>query len=70
MNKYELWYSASDNSYTMFPAGYKGSAILEGDAVLQETFEAPTWEDARRQQHEFLGWEPYVPFDYDKETPS
>ena len=69
MNKYELWHSNKECSYTMIPAGYRAGAMLEDDAVLQETFEAPTWEDAQRQKHEFLGWEPYVPFD-DKEVSS
>ena len=31
--------------------------MLEEDAELLTVFEAPTWEDAQRQRHEFLGWE-------------
>lgn len=67
--KYELWQSKGDSSLTMLPENYRWKkAILEDDAALLKVFEAPTWEDAQRQKHEFLGWEPYKPFPADEET--
>ena len=60
--KYELWRSDSESSYTFIAAGHAEQAGgLPSDAILIWTVEANTWEDARRQQHEFLGWEPYEP---------
>jgi hypothetical protein len=65
--KYELWHSREGSSdiYTLHAAdkpreSVKGVA-LESDAKLIRIFDANTWEDACRQQHEFLGWEPYKP---------
>lgn len=64
MPNYELWYSESNCSYTMFPADHDSAAHgVEPDAVLEKVFEAPDWNDAMRQKHEHLGWEPYVPLD-------
>ena len=62
--KYELWHSRDGNTdiYTLVAAGSsREENILEMDARLIRTFEAETWEDARRQEHEYLGREPYKP---------
>jgi len=65
MPKYELWYSKTEHCHTMFPEGHpqKSALLLEDDATLQKVFEASDWNDACRQQHEYLGWEPYVPME-------
>lgn len=66
VTRYELWHSPSENSYSMFGANDDRSRhLLEKDAVLLTTFDATSWEDACRQQHEYLGWEPYRPLDPD-----
>jgi hypothetical protein len=60
--KYELWHSESDSSYAFFAVGHRHNAgELPSDAKLIWTVEAETSQDARRKQHEFLGWEPYQP---------
>ncbi len=37
--------------------------LRAADGLLHclKVFEAPTWEDAMRQYHEWQGWEPYQP---------
>ena len=34
---------------------------IEPDLQLLKVFEAPSWNDAMRQYHEWQGWEPYKP---------
>lgn len=60
---YELWHSQTAGCHTFFPSGSAAAEQLEPDAVLIWSTEAESWEDAQRQKHEFLGWEPYVPMD-------
>jgi len=62
--EYELWQSREGNVevHTLLPSGTRLSPpLLEPDARVIWKFEAENWEDARRKQHEFLGWEPYKP---------
>ena len=67
--KYELWHSREGSSdiYTLLATGEPRQAIkdvaFEADAKIIRTFEADTWEEACRQQHEYLGWEPYKPME-------
>ena len=60
--KYELWHSQDGRSdiYTLLAVG-AGRGALEPSAIVVWTVEAETWDEARRRQHEFLGWEPYQP---------
>ncbi len=37
--------------------------MLGASATLLKIFEADSWEAASQMKHDFLGWEPYVPFD-------
>ncbi|MEM7234015.1 MAG: hypothetical protein AAF517_17690 [Planctomycetota bacterium] len=61
---YELWWSEEEPSYSFFPESNESARGLHPiDAQLVRTFEARSWEDACRQKHEFLGWEPYRPMD-------
>lgn len=67
--KYALWHSRDGNSdiYTLLAVdethdGAKNAALEPGAKIIR-TFEADTWEKARRQQHEYLGWEPYKPIE-------
>ena len=59
--KYELWFSASENSYELVPAseGAKRPDLLAPDAVQVAVFEAESWEEAQALKHKHLGWEPY-----------
>jgi hypothetical protein len=62
--KYELWHSRDGQSdiYTLLAVGAsRDRSLPEPDARVVWTVEADTWDDACRQQHEFLGWEPYKP---------
>ena len=54
MSKYYLWHSDKEQSYTLLIEG--NNFKLEEDAELLKTFEASSYEDACRQQNEFLGW--------------
>ena len=60
---YELWHSQTAGCHTFFPSGSAAADQLEPDAVLIWTTDAESWEEAQRQKHEFLGWEPDVPMD-------
>lgn len=55
MNKYELWCSEKEQSYTLLIAGHNSSE-LEEDAELLTTFEASSYIEACFKQNEFLGW--------------
>ena len=58
---YEL---ESQNSYSFFQEGdEQNSESLEADARLIWSVEASSWDEANQLKHEFLGWEPYKPFD-------
>ena len=62
--KYELWQESdpASGSYSFFPEDNDSARrLLEPGAPLMKVFEADSWEDARRQQNEFLGWEPREP---------
>ena len=67
--KYELWLSDGDvdqggSSYSFFPEDNESARqILECDARLVKIIEAANWDDACRQKHAFLGWEPYLPME-------
>lgn len=67
--KYELWVSGGSRDedaccYSFFPEDHENArTALEADAKLLKIFEAENWEDACKQKHAFLGWEPYRPMD-------
>ncbi len=67
--KYELWLSDGDghqgsSSYSFFPEDNESvRKMLEADARLLMTFEADDWNNACKQKHAFLGWDPYDPMD-------
>lgn len=61
VNQYELW--EDRDGYCMLPADHpQRDVLIAPDAKLLQVFTAETWEDACHQQHKFLGWEPYRPF--------
>ena len=49
------------------PPSFEGDQLssqlrqLEPGLQLMKIFEAPSWNDAMRQYHEWQGWEPYQP---------
>ena len=53
----------ADSVRALKAAGYRVSVDSMQSDELLAAFEAATWEDARRQQHEFLGWDPYRPME-------
>lgn len=61
MMRYELWFSASENSYELIGESVDPSRldIRSEDAKPIATFEAESWEEAQELKHRFLGWEPY-----------
>lgn len=62
--RFELWIheTKSATSYILVRENEetKQIDIEEGDTLLC-VFDAASYEDAKKQQHEFLGWEPYRP---------
>ena len=64
---YELWYSASDNSYSYFARAADYAEHLDKllaaspDAELRWSFHAKSHFEAMRARNDFLGFEPYVP---------
>ena len=63
--KCELW-EDKDGDFAMFPETHsqEQKTLIAGEgAFLRTTFEAPDWNDAMRQMHEYLGYEPYVPME-------
>ena len=62
--KWELWHSIEGQCYSMFPEDTPAEKrILEPDAELIHVIEADTYNEAAKQKHEYLGWEPYKPMD-------
>jgi hypothetical protein len=64
--KYELWHAQLDgiDVYTLLEAGApRAEHMLEPGAQVIWTVDAETWDEARRAQHKFLGWEPYRPLE-------
>ena len=62
--KYELWHSKHgdcDVHSLMAQDALDKQVTLEPNAVVIWTVDAASWDEARRKQHEFLGWEPYKP---------
>jgi hypothetical protein len=63
--RYELWREDGDGTtYQLSAVGLvdqMGWDADEPDPVLVRTFEALSLADAKRQMHEYLGWEPYEP---------
>jgi len=58
--KYELW--AEDDGYVLFPEDNESArGLLSEAARLAHVIEADSWDEARKRQHELLGWEPYGP---------
>ncbi len=61
--RYELW-EDSDGGLMFFPeSNASARKMLGASATLLKIFEADSWEAASQMKHDFLGWEPYVPFD-------
>ena len=61
--QYELW-QTDDTTITVIPFDHSQKAQLIADgAILQQTFEAIDFDDAMRQAHDYMGWEPYVPME-------
>lgn len=61
LTTYELWQN-EDGSYDFFPSHNESARVLLDDnAQLIKKFEANSWEAARQQQYEFLGWGNYQP---------
>jgi hypothetical protein len=58
METYSLWSKDKGDELT-FIKGVSHPEI-EGHKLLK-TFEAISYNDAMRQYHEFMGWEPYKP---------
>lgn len=57
---YSLWYSKTWNSYTFHP-GLDRPRLVDGspqaeDEVCVWTVEVPTWEEAVRSYHAYMGW--------------
>jgi len=57
--KWELHFSASDNSYELTPEGPPAStlAMRPADATLVTVIDARDWEEAVRLKDVFLGWD-------------
>ncbi|MBC5797616.1 hypothetical protein H5968_21310 [Sphaerospermopsis sp. LEGE 00249] len=61
LTTYELWQN-EDGSYDFFPSHNESARVLLDDnSQLIKKFEANSWEEARQQQYEFLGWGNYQP---------
>ena len=55
---YELFFSASENSYELSPADPPAVtiALRAADAVLVQSFDADSMEEAIHRKNVFLGW--------------
>ncbi|OPZ36148.1 MAG: hypothetical protein BWY99_02081 [Synergistetes bacterium ADurb.BinA166] len=62
--KYELWEAKKEGEATalsFFPeSNGSARALLEPEAVLIWTCEAPSRAEACKKRNKFLGWAPYV----------
>jgi hypothetical protein len=38
------------------------SGVEQVPITILAVFEGTDWEDCMRQYHEYMGWEPYIPF--------
>lgn len=63
--KCEVW-KDKNGDFAMFPETHspEQKALIAGeDPVLLTVIEADNWDDAMRQYHEYMGFEPYVPME-------
>lgn len=59
--RYELW--DEGESLSFFPEGDESNLrVLAPGAKLVWSCVATSWNEAQSKKHEYLGWEPYVPF--------
>lgn len=66
--KYELWSSATEDSYTFFPTDNDSiKATLAPDAKLVCVIEATSWNEAQQKQYDFMGWGHYKTFEEEAE---
>lgn len=61
MTTIEIYYSKSENSYTVYEKNTYGK-LLEEDAVLIKELSGKDMDDCMTKYHELMGWEPYKPF--------
>lgn len=65
--KIEIYTSEKEDSVTALPFPVTETdrlTLLEDDSVLIKTIEGEDWNDCMTKYHEFMGWEPYKPFNY------
>ena len=66
--RFELWAEEDGDNVVAYElladTDPRGPANLPGQpgAKVVAVIDAPSYEDAKRRQHELLGWEPYKPF--------
>ncbi len=66
--KYELWSSASESSYSFFPADNDRTRdSLAPDAKLVCVIEATSWNKAQQKRYDFMGWGHYKTFEEEAE---
>lgn len=59
-HRFELWASEEQGSLQLLWDGdERNKAQLPFDAKVIFSCTADTYEEAKQQQHDFLGWEPY-----------
>lgn len=59
MRRYSMYHSEAEKSYTLLEAGDEdlvdeGRNVLEADAVVVDTFVAPSWESAMELGNDFI----------------
>jgi hypothetical protein len=67
--KYELWHSSAEGSYMLLDAGDRSNDHAKAvDQKVVWTTEADSYEQAKQNQYDHLGWGKYTPgahpFDY------
>ena len=66
---FELWKSEDGSEYTFLPhwSIVKCPQLKKDsddkDQIMIWSVEADTWDEACTKYHEYMGWEPYIPFD-------